>query len=146
MRAVLCCVLALFLSSCSGTRIVPVSQYDTVTEGLRICENKAVILVTPSSFQISFIPNRSRMYAVQFFAFLSKNDTTLQLDNGCVVKQADVKLDTTAIIGLLQDALKKLPDVAAATAPAASTKLSAMYEIDFDEEGHIHLRRVRFPV
>lgn len=97
------------------------------------------MLATSTGVQILFIPNHSRTYAVQFVSFLAKNETTLELDQGCIVKKADVKLDTTAIIELLKQALDKLaPNAVAATTIASNAPTDfAIYEFVFDDYGNL---------
>ncbi len=139
-------ILALFfLSGCATNVIVPVDPNDRVTQGLRICESKPLLLATSSGVQIILVPNHSRTYAVQFVSFLAKNETTLELDQGCIVKKADVKLDTTAVIELLKQALDKLaPNPVQATTIASKAPTDfAIYEFIFDDFGNlVSLNRV----
>jgi hypothetical protein len=125
--------------------VIPVHPDDRTTQGLRICESKPLLLVSPAGTQIILVPNHSRTYAVQFVAFLAKSESSTQLEQGCVVKQMDVKLDTTAVIDLLKQALEKLaPQPPAGAQIAAATDSNfRIYEFIFDDAGNlIQLRRV----
>jgi galactitol-specific phosphotransferase system IIB component len=135
-------------AGCGYTRVVPVDQHDRFTEGLRICETKPILIVTPASSQIQFIPNYSKMYAVQFGAFLAKNEFSIKVDN-CNVTQLDSKLDSTAIIELLKSLAGELipkPPAAKTTAGEPIMGPTAIiYEFIFDDYGNI-VRLKPFPV
>lgn len=138
---------SLVCGGCAYTNVVPVDPHDQITQGFRVYDSKPILIVG-QSLEIKFVPNYSKAYAVQFGAFLSKNDFSIQVDNG-VVKQLDSKLDTTGIIELLKTVVEKtLPTVVGA--PSGSGGIQTVtsvqiYDFVFDDEGNlIALRRVKF--
>lgn len=130
---------AVLCAGCAYTKVLPVDPHDRMTEGLRVYDTKP-ILVVGSSIDIKFIPNYSRSYVVQFGAFLSKNDVTVQVENG-VIKQLDSKLDTTAIVDLLKAIAEKAIPLAGGTANGLSTNASGglvrIYDFEFDDYGNL---------
>jgi hypothetical protein len=99
-------VSAVVLAACASATAVPVS-YDSSVSGFRIYDVKPILVVNGQNSSIELIPNYNKAYAVQFSAFLAKQDFTLDVERG-MLKKLDSKQDSTAAIVLLQDLLKQV--------------------------------------
>ena len=95
------------LAACAYATAVPV-DYNSNKDGFRVYDVKPILIVNGQNISIELIPNYNKAYAVQFGAFLAKQDFTLDIQKGFITK-LDSKQDSTAIIPLLQDIVKGLP-------------------------------------
>lgn len=134
-------ILAAFaLAACASATAVPVS-YDSSVQGFRIYDVKPILIVNGQNTSIELIPNYNKAYAVQFSAFLAKQDFTLDVERG-MLKKLDSKQDSTAAIVLLQDLLKQVAP--ALTGVAMSGKVEGgtenrfqVFEFVFADDGNL---------
>jgi hypothetical protein len=149
MRRVHYCALLLSFAllagtGCAMTTAIPVHPDDKFTWGLRVYDSKPLLFVTKTGWNVVFVPNYSKAYAVRFDAFLAKNKSKVTLDNGTLTGLVDVDVDSTAIIPLLQDIAKSvLPGGGQGGNITETGELIAVYEFRFDEQGnYTHLHRL----
>jgi len=95
------------LAACAYATAVPV-DYNSNKDGFRVYDVKPILIVNGQQITVELVPNYNKAYAVQFGAFLAKQDFTLDIQKGFITK-IDSKQDSTAIIPLLQDIVKSLP-------------------------------------
>jgi hypothetical protein len=121
---------------CAYVNVVPLKSNDRITRGLRVFEVKPLLFVG-QTVEVKLVPNTSKAYAVNFGAFLAKNDFSIQIENG-MVKQLDSTLDTTAIIDLLKAIAEKvIPAASTASGPPLTTAPVQVFEFVFDREGNL---------
>jgi hypothetical protein len=130
-------LLALLLTGCAITTAIPVDPNDRFTWGFRVYDSKPLLLITKGAYKIVFIPNYSKAYAVRFDAFLAKNKSKVQVDNGVITGTIDVDVDSTAAIALLQDLAKQFAPPGKPTTVEDTTDLVAIYDFVFDDNGHL---------
>lgn len=92
------------LAGCAYVTAVPVKPGDKVS-GIRIYDVKPILVVNGAEAQIHIVPNYNRAYALQFGAFLAKNDFTAKMTNG-VLSEVQANMDSTEFISLLKELLK----------------------------------------
>lgn len=138
----------LLLPACASTTAIPVSPQDQTTPGIRVYDKKPLLFVYENAATVDFIPNYSRGYALQFTAFLAKNDVKTVYENGSL-KSLDTNLDSTEALKLIQALAEKLLGAAfPAEAPrtsggaAGAGALLAVYDFEFSEDGSL-VRLVR---
>lgn len=97
-------VLAAGISGCAYVTAVPVKPGSKVS-GIRIYDVKPILVVNGAEAQIHIVPNYNRAYALQFGAFLAKNDFQAKMTNG-VLSEVHANMDSTDFIKFLSDLLK----------------------------------------
>jgi len=136
----LACVvgLALGLAACATATAIPV-DYNSTVPGFRVYDVKPILIVNGQSVTVELIPNYNKAYAMQFTAFLAKNDFTVEIEKG-FIKKLDGKLDSTKFIELLQDVVKNFPQVAKAmsgTTDGGVQDRFQVYEFVFGDDGSL---------
>src|SRR5262245_18123363 len=136
----LACVvgLALGLAACATATAIPV-DYNSTVPGFRVYDVKPILIVNVQSVTGELIPNYNKAYAMQFTAFLAKNDFTVEIEKG-FIKKLDGKLDSTKFIELLQDVVKNFPQVAKAmsgTTDGGVQDRFQVYEFVFGDDGSL---------
>ena len=128
------------LTACAYTTVIPIDAHDRTTPGQRVYDTKPILIVSQTGAQVVFIPNYSKSYAVQFGAFLAKNEFSIKTENGSIT-QLDSKLDDTNIIDLLKVfADKLLPSVPGARTTGGEPTTGAaiaVFDFVFDDRGNI---------
>jgi len=97
-------VLAAGLTGCAYVTAVPVKPGSKVS-GIRIYDVKPILIVNGAEAQIHIVPNYNRAYALQFGAFLAKNDFQAKMTNG-VLSEVHANMDSTEFITFLTELLK----------------------------------------
>ena len=146
-KCLLMLALAVLASGCAGTTAVPVSRTDTRTQGIRYYEVKPLLVLRTSdkgvaSWDVIFVPNYNRGYALQFAAFLAKNDVEAEFSDGGALKKIGSKLDSTAAIDLIKLAAQvatgsPLKSMSPSPGRSAGPQPPAIYEFVFDDEGNL---------
>lgn len=132
------CVLA----GCAGIRVEPDSAEAV---GVRYYQASPYLLVTTDNAggltsQLVFLPNLGKKMSARPYAFCSKNDTTLEFDEG-VLKSAVGEGDSTVVPKAVLSALEKVAGAAMAVAKGraeAGEKLvpgPVLYRIDLSCAG-----------
>lgn len=148
-------IAAIFLSGglltdCASTTAIPVSPGDNVTPGIRVYDRKPILLVFNKGATIEFIPNYNRGYALQFTAFLAKNDVKTVYEAGGL-KSLDTNLDSTEFVKLLTTIASGLigapgggaTNKATSAGETGAGPLRAVYEFEFSDAGDfVGLRRL----
>jgi hypothetical protein len=74
-----------------STEVTPVKRGDIVTPGVRYYEVKSILVLNATDkgqlWDVKFVPNFNRGYAVRFSAFLAKNDFKIALNENGGPKQ-----------------------------------------------------------
>jgi len=129
--------LALGLGACASVTAVPV-DYNSSVPGVRVYDVKPILIVNGQQVAIELIPNYNKAYAMQFTAFLAKNEFTVDMERG-FIRKLDGHLDSTKFIDLLQDIVKQIP---ALTGKAMSGSAEGgvqdrfqVYEFIFGDDG-----------
>ncbi|CAI2931348.1 hypothetical protein [Aminobacter niigataensis] len=104
MLLTLSVVLAAGLTGCAYVTAVPVKPGSKVS-GIRIYDVKPILIVNGAAAAIHIVPNYNRAYALQFGAFLAKNDFTATMTNG-VLSEVHANMDSTEFISFLKELLK----------------------------------------
>ncbi len=140
MRLLVAMTACAALGACAQTTAIPLAPGDNVTQGVRIYDKKPILMVFNKGATIEYIPNYNRGYALQFTAFLAKNDVKAQFENNSISK-LDSNLDSTEIIKLLTTIASGLIGAPPPANPKPSAgemalgPLRAMYEFQFSDEG-----------
>lgn len=93
--------LAVLATGCAYTTAVPIQYGDRETEGFRVYDPQTLLIVTCDNAEVVTVPDYQRGYALQAKAYLAKNDTIFKMEGGQLA-EVDTKLDTTALLSLLQ--------------------------------------------
>src|SRR6266849_5128356 len=129
----------LCLAACAYATAVPV-DYNSNKDGFRVYDVKPILIVNGAAISIELIPNYNKAYAVQFGAFLAKQDFTLDIQKGFITK-LDSKQDATAIIPFIVDLVKNiapgLPKAMSGEAPGGIQDRFQVYEFVFDDNGSL---------
>ena len=139
---VITCICA---QACAYTDVVPIAPDDHQTRGFRHYDVKPLLVLTKDGYQVALVPNFNKAYAVQFGAFLSKNDVTFEWAPNGTLSKFGSKLDSTAVIDLLKVAAQPLIGNARARDAAAGGGAGkpVVYEFVFDKQGNLQgLRRL----
>lgn len=132
----------LILSGCTYFTAERVVGSDNKTEGIRIPDQKPLLIVTGGQVSTVMVPNPDRATAIRFGAFLAKHDVSLDFGNG-VLSKVTSNQDSTTIVNSLIDLAKTVAQNAEKLAAAFSTQGSQfttafqIYEIMFDGSGSI---------
>ncbi|MGX7704791.1 hypothetical protein [Methylobacterium sp. Gmos1] len=138
------------LTDCASTTAVPVAPGDNITPGIRVYDRKPILMVFNKGATIEFIPNYNRGYALQFTAFLAKNDVKTVYEAGGL-KSLDTNLDSTEFVKLLTTIASGLigapggggSNKATSAGETSAGPLRAMYEFEFSDTGDfVRLRRL----
>jgi hypothetical protein len=101
------CLGACTLGACARSTAIPV-DYNSSVPGFRVYDVKPILIVNGQQTSIELIPNYNKAYAMQFTAFLAKNEFVVDVERG-FIKKLQGTLDSTKFIELLQDVVKQLP-------------------------------------
>jgi hypothetical protein len=130
----------LCLGACAYATAIPV-DYNSKKDGFRVYDLKPILVVNGEQISVEMIPNYNKAYAVQFGAFLAKQDLKLTLDRGAITS-LDGTSDATAAVQLLQDIVKGV--LPAATGKAMSGPIKGglkdnfqVYEFVFADNGSL---------
>jgi|ERR1051326_5707793 hypothetical protein len=129
----------LCLGACAYATAIPV-DYNSKKDGFRVYDMKPILIVNGQQIAVELIPNYNKAYAVQFGAFLAKQDFSMEIEKG-FIKKLDSKQDSTAIIPLLQEIAKNaLPGVGKAMAGETKGGIAnhfQVYEFVFSDSGSL---------
>lgn len=126
-------------AGCAYVTAVPVKPGDRIS-GLRVYDVKPLLVVSGQNTEIKIVPNYNRAYAMQFGAFLAKNEFKMTLKDG-IVSQLDANLDSTEFITLLAKIVDKVPVPGQGlsdqrTAGGVQDRFQ-VYDIVFDDHGNL---------
>jgi hypothetical protein len=76
----------LAISACSYTTAEPVPFGDHRTSGFRFYEAKPLLVITPQSTTIVYVPDFERGYAATFGAILTKTHTDIKINNATLAE------------------------------------------------------------
>jgi len=131
-------VFLVLLASCATTTAKPVKYSDTTTEGFRFYDPQPLLVVTCQQVQIAEVPDFERGYAVQYRAYLAKNESSMKTASG-LLSESSAKLDDTALLSLLQawgekalGAVESLAGLGAATVSGTIPGMLGVYRLTFD--------------
>lgn len=135
-------LLAALLGGCAYVTAVPAPPGSSVS-GIRIYDVKPLLIVNGENVTIELVPNYNRAYALQFGAFLAKNNFEASIANGQITNvKAD--MDSTEFIKVLTALIEKLPGPGQGfSGPGAKTPSGGIqdrfqiYEILFDNSGNL---------
>lgn len=143
MTRFLALLLMLLVAGCAYVTAKPLkSSSDTTTEGIRVYDIKPILVVSNQTVEVKLIPNADRAYAIQFGAFLAKNDVTLELEN-TAFKKITANMDSTRFIEFLENLGKAaIENAEKLGALGGETRGSAprsvwVYDFVFDGNGNI---------
>jgi|LNFM01.2.fsa_nt_gb hypothetical protein len=130
-------VIVPVLAGCAyttATRVLPGED----PRGFVYYECKPLLVVSGSTVSVTYVKNPSKAYAVQFGAFLAKNDTAITFDKDCGVTNVKSLLDSTDILKLFQTiADKVLPTAQKSVAGENGQATVQIFDIIFDDAGEI---------
>ncbi len=132
---------ALVLSACAYSTAIPVDFSNTTTPGFRVYDIKQILIVNGQTITVDLIPNYNKAYAMQFGAFIAKNDYTVEMSRGYITK-LDGKLDSTAIVPLLQDLVKTFGPALTGKGMSGGAEGGVqdrfqVYDFVFDDDGNL---------
>jgi hypothetical protein len=104
-------------------------------EGLRIPDQKPLLVVSNGVVSTIMVPNADRASAINFRTFLAKNDVTMKFSNG-VLTELTNNQDSTAALQTITEAIKNVDKIAAAFS-AKDQGGFQVYDIVFDGNGNI---------
>lgn len=141
-------LLAGLLSGCAWVTAERVPSNST-ERGIRVYGMRPLIVISGSVVTVLPVPNTSEVYALRFGAFLAKHDTTVEIQQGFLVKLQSNQ-DSTALAVALINLISKAVETgrSVATAFSASTSESRgnavlIFEPIFGDDGRlIELRQV----
>jgi hypothetical protein len=142
LRTCFCLMMGLGTSGCAYVTSVPVTAENADVEGIIHYETMPVLVVAGGQANIRYIPDRNKKRALQFGAFLAKNDLELSLrDNGTL---ATLKggLDGTAVVDGLFEIANKITEARLPVAPAASGTVDGagdvrIFTFEFSNDGRL---------
>lgn len=129
------------VSGCAYVTAVPVKPGSNVS-GIRIYDVKPILIVNGQTAQIEMVPNYNRAYALQFGAFLAKNDFQATINNG-LISQVHANMDSTDFIKFLSDILKTVNGGQGLSAPGQPNPAGGVenrfqvFDIVFDDQGNL---------
>jgi hypothetical protein len=143
LRRLPACILVTMLgmsAGCAYVSAVPVKPGSKVS-GIRIYDVKPLLIVNGQTTELAYVPNYNRAYALQFGAFLAKNDFNAKMANG-LLTEVTANMDTTAFIGFLIKALDKaVPGTSVSGEGQAAIggveDRFQVYDIVFDDDGNL---------
>jgi hypothetical protein len=110
-------ISAIALTGCSGISTHQASK-DCV-RGIRVYQPKVYLFVGTQASKLVVLPDPEHAYDVKPWAFLAKTDFNIKVADG-LPTEADVKLDSTAALALLQKAAELAADAAKGAAKAVA--------------------------
>lgn len=133
-------VLAAGLAGCAYVTAVPVKPGSKVS-GIRIYDVKPILVVNGAEAQIHIVPNYNRAYALQFGAFLAKNNFQAKMTNG-VLSEVHADMDSTEFIKFLTELLKTVDGQALSgegqrTANGGVQDRFQVFDFVFDQDGNL---------
>jgi hypothetical protein len=136
---------SLNVGGCAFTNVIPIDPADQRTPGVRYYDVKPLLVLSSSTdkgpvWDVAFIPNFSRPYAVQFGAFLAKNDVNIEFTASGTLAKLGSNMDTTAAIELLKLAAERvLPAAKADRAQPRTAQVTPpiVYEFVFSDRGDL---------
>lgn len=133
--------IAITCTGCAYVTAVPVKPGSNV-QGIRIYDVKPILIVDGATTQIHMVPNYNRAYALQFGAFLAKNDFQVKMSNG-ILSEVHANMDSTDFIKFLSDILKQveaangLSDVGTPSASTGVKDRFQVYDFVFEDNGNL---------
>lgn len=134
--------LTFALGGCAYVTAVPAPPGSNVS-GIRIYDVKPLLIVNGENVKIEMIPNYNRAYALQFGAFLAKNNVDASIQNG-IITNVKADMDATDFIKVLTALIEKVPEAGKGfTGPQATTPSGGIqdrfqvYDIVFDNDGNL---------
>jgi hypothetical protein len=148
MNAVLRGAFAIFstiapIGACSYTTAEPVQFADRETSGFRFYEAKPLLVITPQSTNVIYVPDFERGYSAKFGAVLTKNKSNIKITNSALA-EVEGDLDATgplsgffsyASTALTQGA--KLGGVISETLTGGVPGKYGVFEFELDSAGRI---------
>ncbi len=133
--------LAMAIAGCAGVTAVPAPPGSTV-QGIRIFEQKPLLIVSGQQISVAFVPNTSRAYALQFYSFLAKHDLTAGFSASGSLSNLTSNQDTTAVavalVNLVSKAVETGNSLGTAFSGTSATTLNErvqVYDFVFDDNG-----------
>lgn len=130
------------LASCAYVNAVPVKP-GSQTQGVRIYEQKPLLVVSAEDVKVVLVPNYNRAYALQFGSFLAKHDFAIEMPGG-IVNKITSNSDSTgvaiAIVNLISKAVETGNPIGAAFSGAGNEGLGGrvqVYSVDFSDDGEL---------
>jgi hypothetical protein len=135
--------ITLALAGCAGVTAVPAPPGSPV-QGIRIYEQKPLLIVSGLQISVVFVPNTSRAYALQFYSFLAKHDLTANFTPSGSLSILTSNQDTTAVavalVNLVNKAVEKGTSIGTAfsgtSAPTLNERVQ-IYDFVFDDNGEL---------
>lgn len=129
----LLCIL--LLSGCTTFESHRAIGPDAMIDGLRIPDQKPLLVVSNGVVSTIMVPNADRATAINFRTFLAKNDVTMKFSNG-VLTELTNNQDSTAALATITEAIKNVDKIAAAFSAREQGGFQ-VYDIVFDGNGNI---------
>jgi hypothetical protein len=133
-------LVGLLPAGCAYVTAVPVKPGDKIA-GIRVYDVKPLLVVSGESTEIKLVPNYNRAYALQFGAFLARNNFKAVMEGG-ILTQIDADLDPTEFVRLLGKIVDKVPIPGKSlsgdgrTAGGVQDRFQ-VYDIVFDNDGNL---------
>jgi hypothetical protein len=125
-------------AGCAYVTAVPVKPGDRIS-GVRVYDVRPLLVVSGASTEIKLVPNYNRAYAMQFGAFLAKNNFQMFLKDG-MITQLNADMNSTDFLTLLGKIVDKIPVGAGLsdqrTAGGVQDRFQ-VYDIVFDNDGNL---------
>lgn len=141
-RCITAAALAATLGGCAYVTAVPAPPGSNVS-GIRIYDHKPLLIVNGENVTVEMVPNYNRAYALQFGAFLAKNNFEASIANGQITN-VKANMDSTEFIKVLTALIEKLPAPGQGfSGPAPKTPSGGIqdrfqvYDIVFDNDGNL---------
>ncbi len=141
-RAAAVAALSAVLGGCAYTVVYPIDANNRTAQGIRYYEVKPLLVVTKETADIKFVPNPDKAYAVQFGAFLAKNDFSIDLEGGMLKKLGSNQDTSAGVADLLKQAATKFLPITALESKGAEAPVVAIYEFVFRDGELVRLKRV----
>ncbi|MDP2803960.1 MAG: hypothetical protein Q8O26_18970 [Phreatobacter sp.] len=131
------------LGACARVTAVPAPPGSDV-HGIRVYEQKPLLVVSGQQVSVTFVPNTNRAYALQFSSFLAKHDLTAAFTPSGAMSSLTSNQDTTAVAVALVNLVQKAVEVgrpiggafSGTSAPTLNERLQ-VYEFVFDDGGNL---------
>ncbi|MEM9902648.1 MAG: hypothetical protein AAF865_14975 [Pseudomonadota bacterium] len=134
----------LLSTACSWVSVEPITEDNADARGVRVYDQKPLLVVSGPQVSVVMVPNPDRAYAVRFGTFLAKHDLELTTENGTLSKISSNQ-DTTAfpiaLVNLVTEAVKSGNPIPGAFSSTAAPRVTgadfAIFDIIFDGQGNI---------
>lgn len=140
-RAMIVVAAGLGLGSCAYVTAVPVKPNSKV-HGIRVYDVKPLLVVSGTGTEVIMVPNYNRGYALQFGAFLARNNFSAAIKDGMLTNVA-ADLDPSEFVKLLGTLASKLPSPGKSLSGQGEQASGGVqdryqvYDIVFDDDGNL---------